>query len=512
MDSLLTTPEMIGIDQWGYAPGNPNEGLVTTILNKPLKEERITTPHRVSLPDSPLWYSSKIKFEGPILLHVNADDGAQVFYNEEQLFQEFPYYYRLEPTLDSSVLVIRVLNNALKGGLIEVAYANYDLGKLYISNATKLKKNAPYIDSLCLFKGYFSDIELTQPTIFVEPFVQRSAPLEYEIKIITNLFNEPILRYGTHPLMLDKKISPTKYHGFLKYSLHNKENFTLYYQFVSKTLESKLYKLEAEPESDNFSFSAWGDSQGGWYTFSELTKMMISDSLGFSIGLGDLVSDGSAASQWNAFCNALQPLASSIPVYPVIGNHDYDGYYDDLIPTHYKAYIREETYFSWQYQNAAFIALDPNETFPLGIENTQKEWFLSEIHSEAWKQSKWRFIVLHQPPYAQGWPEYHGDQFIRDLIKSYAESAKIDFVLSGHSHCYERLSLNFNTQKTHFIVLGGAGGSLEPAESSKYPVMDKVIKKHHYGLFKVKENEILFKVIGLNNEVLDSLTFEKSRK
>ena len=227
----------------------------------------------------------------------------------------------------------------------------------------------------------------------------------------------------------------------------------------------------------------------------------------FSIGLGDLVSDGSQAAQWLGFLYAWQPLASQIPVYPVIGNHDYDGYYDDLVPALYRQYIREKTYFSWAHGNSIFVALDPNERFPLGIEGAQHAWFLEQIDSEAWQRATWRFVLLHQPPYSQGWPDYHGDDFIRELIEEYAEPAGIDFVLSGHSHCYERLTKSFGTQQTHFLILGGAGGGLEPPVSSTYPQMDTVIKAHHYGLFDVEAEKVSLRVIGLNGEVLDQVDF-----
>lgn len=65
------------------------------------------------------------------------------------------------------------------------------------------------------------------------------------------------------------------------------------------------------------------------------------------------------------------------------------------------------------------------------------------------------------------------------------ETKRIDFVLAGHSHDYERLKKNYGSQQTHFFILGGAGGGLEPPESSAYPKMDTIIKAHYYARFEV---------------------------
>ena len=57
--------------------------------------------------------------------------------------------------------------------------------------------------------------------------------------------------------------------------------------------------------------------------------------------------------------------------------------------------------------------------------------------------------------------------------------------------------------------MGGAGGGLEPPQSSEYPRMDTVIKAHHYGLFEVAGAKIKFRAIGLDDQTLDEQVFTK---
>ena len=409
------------IDYWYFAIGDPANGLHVSASQIPNTDTLVQTPFRINRPNTPLWFTRKIKLTEGQLLYVNADDGSQVFYNQKQVPQLIPYGYPLYATADSVTLAIRVLNNAMSGGLRRA--------------------------------------ELYPLQVGLQHFEERAQPLDTPLS----------------------------------------EQFLLDTAFAKNTAA----------EERSFRFTAWGDSQGGWDTFRQLCKAMASKKTDFSIGLGDLVSDGSSPAQWQGFLASLEPLSRQTKIFPVIGNHDYDGYYDELIPELYLRHIAPRNYFAWSCQNARFLALDPNETFPLGIEGEQRAWFLREISSPAWQNAQWRFLLLHQPPYSAGWPGYHGDDFIRNLVDKYAETAGIDFVLSGHSHCYERLSKTYGTQQTHFLILGGAGGGLEPIENSAYPKMDTIIKAHHYGLFALEQNQVRLQIIDLKGKILDQPIFRK---
>lgn len=410
------------IDDWYFAVGDPDNGLYVSASQLPRADTLVQTPYRINRPNTPLWFITKIKLTEDQLLRVNADDGSQVFYGREQIRQVIPYGYPLSVTTDSVVLAIRVLNNAMAGGL----------------RSARLYPLAAVLD-------YFQAKEMAQQG-------GDALPAGY---------------------LLDTA-------------------------FAKSTIQDTL----------PYRFTAWGDSQGGWETFRQLSEAMATQNTTFSIGLGDLVSDGSSSAQWQGFLEAISPLSKQTSVVPVVGNHDYDGYYDDLIPELYLRHISPQKYFAWSYQNVRFVALDPNETFPLGIRGEQREWLAREMESAAWKNARLRFLLIHQPPYSAGWPGYHGDSFIRELVDELAASARIDFVLSGHSHCYERLTKNYGEQQTHFLILGGAGGGLEPPKHNAYPKMDTIIKAHHYGLFEVTDHQVELKIIGLEGTLLDQFIFQ----
>jgi hypothetical protein len=206
------------------------------------------------------------------------------------------------------------------------------------------------------------------------------------------------------------------------------------------------------------------------------------------------------------FVRCLIPLIDrQIPVFPIPGNHDYDGYYDDLIPDAYIDYFLlddQKTYAYWQAGPACFLALDPNRNFPLALDAEQMAWAKATMRSPIWTGAAWRIILIHQPPFAQGWPGYSGDGFIRNFVENNAESGRIDIVMSGHCHDFEYLQRDYGTQRTHFLVLGGAGGGLEPPENDTTWSMDTIIKDHHYALFEMDSTQVQMKIINAKGRPL----------
>lgn len=463
--ALVWVPELLidfSSEPWRFGVGDPVNGLEVTYDERPSLDTTITLPHRILKPNWPLWYEADLPLDSPGWLYINADDGAQVF-QDGRLLEPVDGEYFSVTASKASKITIRVLNNALRGGLQEVMWIgeeDFDYKSRQAALRLRLRK------------------------------------LVYEALQVRSLSQD---RYVLVSEAIDQQTPE---------AMEAAEGAV-----GSALIYPRLQSINNDG-ADSFSFTAWGDSQGGWTTFQGLVNSMADKPAAFSIGLGDLVSNGASADQWLSFTMALQPLLKKQPVFPVAGNHDYDGYYNDLVPDLYYAHTRTSTpdvpYFSWQYRGAYFLAIDPNQNFPLSFDEQQLKWMLDEMNSSAWATANWRFILLHQAPYSQGWPGYEGDAFIRELVDSLAAPKQIDFVLTGHSHNYERLTKTYGDQQTHFLVLGGAGGGLEPPESSPQPEMDRVIKEHHYARFQVGPEVIQVAIIGLDDQVLDALTVQKN--
>ncbi len=510
------------MDGWQYGPGAPEETLRTPYEERPPMESLVDLPHRVQLPDQALWYARLLPEGAAGMLHVDADDGAQVFIDGREVTPLSGEVVQLEAAASPRELTVRVLNNAMLGGLRgvhlyeAVEYADYLERNHDFQYATLLVHRAlqwPDAGGPALLAfieagaapgllGWPSGVApflagplLQQPTADSVMFIMEMLPDHPESRL---------LRVDEQGAIVDQVPGELR-DGLVEYHLPAlTPGSEVDYFIQAGDFSTPIYTLQVpDPTTSRFGFTAWADSQGGWPVFSRMAPQMAALAPAFSVGIGDLTSRGWQSWQWSALLACLEPLASRVPVFLLPGNHDYDGFYHDLRPDEYHRYSRGGRYRAWSYGPARFVALDPNASFPIGLDAAQSAWLERELRSDEWQEAQWRFVLIHQPPYSQGWPGYQGDRFIRDWVEKNAESAGIDFVLSGHTHDYERLTRTYGSQATTFFILGGAGGNLETAEMDDGVKMEKVVKQHHFAHFQVSPEAVEVQVLNLEGKMID---------
>ncbi|MBK9151161.1 MAG: metallophosphoesterase [Saprospiraceae bacterium] len=414
---ILKCQEVLLSDKWYFSHGGAGETLYEYDFPPFENFIPVALPHSVLSPNSALWYYAKMKPLQNGYLRINTDDGAQLWINNERIHCLESGFYPVTAANDSLTVVVRVLNNAMSGGLKSVQW--------------------------------------------ISPSEYKSAENIYQIAL----------------------------HGFDR-------------------IPSLIIPDMRDTELRSFSF--WGDSQGGLDTFALIIKSLAQHNDMLTVGLG-ISSNRSDPAQWIQLNTLLNPLIhKNTGMLLIPGNHDYDGYYDNLYPAFYHRYNNSKESFGYHYtKNCAFLILDPNRNFPLSIDSVQRRFADSVMNVQSWQRADWRFVLVHQPPFGQGWPGYSGEDFLAEWFEQNAEKHKVDVVLSGHIHDYERLSLKYGGQRVTFIVSGGAGGKLEPQSSNSIPTMDKVIKKHHYGRCEIQKNSIIVKIYDSEGKILDSFNIQK---
>lgn len=511
---------------WKYAAGDPSNGLMVSASAMPTATTQVTLRHRVLEPNTPLWYRRQLTVNEPLLMQVRADDGAQVFVDGKRLEQHFPEHFVIQPAPEARTVRIRVLNNAMKGGLNGVrlyplheyeAYRHQLAARQALDTlVTKLRRwrrpPARVVDAVGRAVTEHTDAAVAAarhvlarwPLITVGPYLQ--APGLHSMTILWETdvpAGEAFLVWGRAPGALSHRTPVGAIQGIYEVTLDSLAPDTKYFYRIHVGASiSPVYSFVTNAASGPFEFSVWADSQSGWPTFAQSVHAMQRYPLAFSVAVGDFVVPGSSQLEWHRFFEILRPLGARVPVHLIPGNHDYDGYYDDLRPRLFERYVRngsslDETYSAWTYGNARFVAIDPNEQFPIGLPegSKQRKWFIDQLSTTAWNEADWRFVLVHQPPYAQAWQGYHGDDVIRDLVAPRAASAGIDFVISGHTHAYERRTRTVDGHTTHYLIVGGAGGALERRPYSKRPRMEKVVSRHHFGRFIIDGKRLRFEAI-----------------
>ncbi|MEO7393966.1 MAG: metallophosphoesterase family protein, partial [Chitinophagaceae bacterium] len=176
--------------------------------------------------------------------------------------------------------------------------------------------------------------------------------------------------------------------------------------------------------------------------------------------LGDnAYNTGTDAEFQSKFFNIYQgSLTKNHVLWPAPGNHDYadnsSRQADHLIP-YYDMFTlpkngeaggvasNTEAFYSYNYGNVHFVALDSYgwETGNTRLYDTlgrQAVWLKQDLASNT---QQWTVVYFHHPPYTKGSHNSDtGPELInmREKIVPILERYKVDLVLSGHSHIYER--------------------------------------------------------------------------
>ncbi|MEZ5964463.1 MAG: metallophosphoesterase [Planctomycetota bacterium] len=194
------------------------------------------------------------------------------------------------------------------------------------------------------------------------------------------------------------------------------------------------------------------------------------------------------------------PFAEALrhaPVYPVIGNHDWewtDG--RPLLANFELPDVGDEQFFTFAWGPVRVVGLNLNRS--VGLDPGLA--FLDRVLAAA--DEPWRIVVEHFPPWSAS------DQRDRpDLIERLVPAlvaAKVDVLFCGHDHTYQRYRAE---GPLHVVVTGGGGKSLY--ELREHPRL--VVAKSAYHLCTVDcgPKQFSLRAVGLDGSEIDSFSIEK---
>lgn len=145
------------------------------------------------------------------------------------------------------------------------------------------------------------------------------------------------------------------------------------------------------------------------------------------------------------------PLLRSVPIHPVLGNHDGNGFrFVELFVPPYGPGVA--TYYLVRRGPLALVALDTNESVEAG--STQGLWLARTLESLAADAGVvFRVVAMHWGPFESG--SGHGSNLeVRDALVPLFERYGVDLVFSGHDHAFERSTVH----GIRYVLTGGGGG------------------------------------------------------
>ena len=242
-------------------------------------------------------------------------------------------------------------------------------------------------------------------------------------------------------------------------------------------------KLRAD-DGKSFSALLFPDSQSndysGWQELARNAYECNSDA-DFFINMGDLVDNGEDHRQWEAWFDAVAPLTQSIPVAPIMGNHEtYDQNWKVRLPKAYLALFAvpevgsepfHRYYYSFDYGPAHFIVLntqqDETDSFHPGLLDEQQAWFAEDVKKS---NAVWNIVLMHKDPLQYSFQSRPGraEGFSDDgrAWMPLFDAQGIDVVLSAHLHTYRDRGHIKNFQRDAsgplYILTGVAGNVRYP--------------------------------------------------
>jgi len=267
------------------------------------------------------------------------------------------------------------------------------------------------------------------------------------------------------------------------------------------------------------------------------------------IHLGDAynyLADKSDGQNGNKFVKKIYPVTSQAPFMMTIGNHETFPDLTDFenrfwMPNHE---ITKNHYYSFGVNNIHFtcvngVIIDWTHNNPFNVNNyipTLQKWIDNDLKGV--KPGVWKIVYMHRPLYCS-----HDDghckgeaEKMRNIFEKIFNDNKVDLIIAGHLHSYERafpigigqkvdtasLSSDKNTYtnpKYPSHVICGAAGQAEKLKTSPYKIKEftKIAIGNHPGVceFNVDSSgkKLSMKYINTENgSVEDTFSIVKSNK
>jgi predicted phosphodiesterase len=245
-------------------------------------------------------------------------------------------------------------------------------------------------------------------------------------------------------------------------------------------------------------FAVIGDSGSGdraeYETAEQMEKFQQSSKFSFVIMLGDNLYGGSSSKDYeNKFARPFKPLLDSgVKFYASLGNHD------NTNETAYAPFnMNGHRYYTYRQSDVEFFVLDSNY-----MDGAQLDWLRTEL---AKSTASWKIAYFHHPLYSSG--KRHGsDTDLRTVLEPLFVKYKINVVLSGHDHVYERLVpqngiLYFVLGSSGQLRSGGVGN-----DSLKAAGFDT---NQCFMAVEIAGEELYFQAISRSGQTVDSGVFKR---
>lgn len=291
--------------------------------------------------------------------------------------------------------------------------------------------------------------------------------------------------------------------------------------------QSAWLEFKTEPESTSFKALIFGDSQSLDYKVWAKTVQAAWENnadAAFFVNMGDLVDNGQDEWQWNAWFDGGAKLLATMPIVPVMGNHEaYSLDWKMAKPDYYLSFFSlptngpaglERYAYSYDYGDVHFIVLNTqlnelHEWYPNLLEQ-QQSWLAKDLSQT---QKRWKVVLMHRGVWTHpfnGPLDVIGQTFVPVFDKYH-----VDLVFTGHVHSYARTKPLKNGRSdpagTIYITTGRSGDKVwdkspqKPMDERYYNPLDMP----NYLVFEASHDTLKVAAFKQNGELIDQTEIKK---
>lgn len=262
---------------------------------------------------------------------------------------------------------------------------------------------------------------------------------------------------------------------------------------VALTEKAPMTTAAAPSGKDHIHFVALGDTGTGGPAQRAIAKWISAQPFDFMLFLGDIAYESGTAKQLqNNFFAIYRDFLRLVPAYPTIGNHERRTRKGR---PYFEAFTlpEPERYYSFDWGSVHFVCIDTTQR-----DSAQLVWLDDDLRAN---KQPWTIVFGHHPMYTNS---LRGAQlWIRRAFSKILAKYRVDIVLTGHEHQYERFKIN----GTNYIVSGGGGGRLTRFWGSSRALTQYTV--HHFLAFDVTATELDMRVIDISGRELEKLHLSK---
>ncbi len=275
--------------------------------------------------------------------------------------------------------------------------------------------------------------------------------------------------------------------------------YTYTVEIAGEQTPPRTFKVfSAKP--DFVRFVAYGDSRSNPKIHRAVAQRFSEYTPEFVLHSGDLVLAGKDYGSWSReFFEPVASVADRVPILSVPGNHEEDM-------KNYLAYfpmLGTNRWYSFDAGPVHVLALDYH------FEKNTTEQFKFAQRDLLESKAPWKVVFVHYPVFNYG---HHNSGWGHQSYLPLFQQAKVDLVLSGHSHMYERFRPVAPTSQPGawaVTCITTAGGGAELHEPYPHPAQAVAVSTNHFTLFEITRDTLRARAIRADGVEIDAFEIRK---